>query len=100
MFSMIRLNCRPSLLSVLSSAATLLFLAGFAACLVCDLDSCCEDTEHEQEEVCACACAFHSIPVITGPKIQSYASAGAELVEGVPDPDTAPLQSLFRPPRA
>ena len=97
---MIRLNNRQTLLSILSTAASLLFLAGFAACLVCDLDSCCDDTDHEEEEVCACACAFHSIPVITGPKVQSYASAGADLVERVSNPDTAPQPSLFRPPRA
>jgi hypothetical protein len=94
------LNRRRGLLSVLSGLAGVVFLAGFAACLVCDLETCCEDTEHGDEDICACACAFHSIPVVAAPLLSQFDIRGAGVPDRVPDPDAAPPGNLFHPPRA
>ena len=97
---MIGLNRRHGLLFVLSGLASVMFLAGFAACLVCDLESCCEETEHEDEEICACACAFHSVPVAAAPLLPHFDVRGAGVHEGVPNLDATPPGNLFHPPRA
>ena len=88
------------MLSLLSGLASVMFLAGFAACLVCDLESCCEETEQSDEEICACACALHSITVVAGPLLSQFDDHGAAIHEDLPNLDAAPPGTLFHPPRA
>lgn len=85
-------------LAALSALAGLLLLGSFAACLTCDTTECCEDTDHEEEEVCACGCALHALVMA------EYASAHA-LAVGEPPAERAqsidplPAHPPFHPPR-
>jgi hypothetical protein len=85
-------------LAALSAFVSLVLLASFAACLTCDQNDCCEDSDHEEEQVCACGCALHAL------MLAEYAPARALEASGPPaeralSVDPAPAYPPFHPPR-
>ena len=87
-------------LAALSSLVGLVLLASFAACLTCDLgeDSCCEDADHEEEEVCACGCALHAL-VVTEYSSARALVVGPSLADHAHSTDPLPACPPFHPPR-
>jgi hypothetical protein len=83
----------------LSSLAVVLFLAGYAACFMCDLETCCEDAHHADEDVCACACAYHILVVVDGPSLSPDMPVGFGIHELTHELSSAPVRRLFHPPR-
>ena len=89
---------QSKLLAALSAFVSLVLLASFAACLTCDTNDCCEDVDHEEEEVCACGCALHGVMIV------QYSPSGS-IVSGEPPSERAcsinpaPAYPPFHPPR-
>lgn len=77
-----------------------LILSGFVACLACDLDSCCDDADHESDTFCSCVCALQGVPPAGGLVLISANAPGSTSGDGEPAADSAPLPGLYRPPRA
>jgi len=89
-----------SLRATLSSIVAVLFVASFAACLVYDMTSCCEETEHEGEGICACACVFHSTAVLCYVTPSTFIVTGDILIEPPLQTASATPPPLYRPPRS
>lgn len=87
-------------LAALSALVCMVLMASFAACLTCDLgeDSCCEEAEHEQEEVCACGCALHALMVAEYSPARTL-EVGAPPAERAQSIDPQPAHPPFHPPR-
>ena len=89
---------QSKVLAALSALVSLVLLASLAACLTCHTNDCCEDADHEDEEVCACGCALHALMLVR------FAPAGSETVGEPPAEralafNSAPAYPLFHPPR-
>jgi hypothetical protein len=89
---------QSKVLAALSALVCLVLMASFAACLTCDTSDCCEDADHEEEEVCACGCALHALMLVQyGPSSSSV--SGETLTDRTHFVRPAPVYSLFHPPR-
>ena len=86
--------------ATLSSIVGVLFVASFAACLVCDMTNCCEDTEHEGEDICACACVFNSTAVYTYVTPTTFLVTGECPIEPILHSASATPPPLYKPPRS
>ncbi len=86
--------------ATLSSIVAVLFVASFAACLVYDLTSCCEETEHESEDICTCACVFHSTAALRDVTPSTFIVTGDLPIEPPLQTDSATPPPLYRPPRS
>ena len=84
----------------LSICVGVLILAGFAACLACDLDSCCDDAEHDGETFCSCACALQGLAPTDVLPLSPLHAIGSACRDDARSPDAVPLCGLYRPPRA
>jgi len=85
---------------LLAGALVLLpaLIASFAACLLCDLDFCCDDSDCA-DIACYCACAFYATSVDFVP-LTPVMNASGYITHGQssPAPQEAP-RDLYRPPR-
>lgn len=85
---------------LLVSALVLLpaLIVSFAACVLCDSDFCCDDSECS-DVTCYCACAFYAISVDLAQQ-SPVMNANGFVTHGhlIPAPQE-PLRDLYRPPR-
>jgi hypothetical protein len=91
---------QSTVLAALSALVSLILLASFAACLTCDMgdDSCCEEAEHEDEEVCACGCALHALTMAANTPARAL-EVGNPFAESAQSVDPVPAFPPFHPPR-
>jgi len=89
-----------SALRSVACVALVFFVAGMAACLVCDLNSCCDEPGHEDSHDCACSCVIQGTLGMSAPQVSAHQGVGSELVVVPPRIPSIDPQSLFRPPRA
>lgn len=83
-----------------ASAVLVFFVAGMAACLVCDVNGCCEEAGHQDDLDCACGCVIHSTLGMSSPSVSVYSDGTFELEIAAPQIRSTHPPSLFRPPRS
>ena len=91
---------RRGLRATLSSIVAVLFVASFAACLVSDVTSCCDGTEHEGEDICACACVFDGTAVFCDVTPPTFVVTSDLRIEPPLHSESATSPPLYRPPRS
>ncbi|HEX9749843.1 MAG TPA: hypothetical protein VGB22_00950 [candidate division Zixibacteria bacterium] len=73
--------------------------AGYATCVICDAEDCCDEARCDEICACHCACSFCVVPLLDV-RVNSLMCLG-EIAESSSDVSVqCDPQGLFRPPRS